>query len=72
MTDQTTPLLDAIYTTRSIRRFSPEPVSDEMVERLLDAAIRAPSGTNSQSWRFLVVREPTSLNRWGARPEVPG
>jgi nitroreductase len=70
-------LLEAIHTTRSIRRFGPEPVSDELLERVLDAAIRAPSGTNSQSWRFLVVRDPTlraelgELYRQGFRDAYP-
>jgi nitroreductase len=50
-------LLEAIHTTRSIRRFGPEPVSDDLVERVLAAAVQAPSGTNSQAWRFLVVRD---------------
>jgi len=70
-------LLEAIYTTRSIRRFSPEPLPDELVERVLDAAIRAPSGGNSQTWRFVVVRDPTlraqlgELYRQGFREAYP-
>lgn len=51
-------LFDAMYTNRAIRRFRPDPVPDEVVERVLDAAIRAPSGSNSQKWRFLVLRDP--------------
>ncbi len=39
----------------SVRRFSERPVPDELVRVLLDAANRAPSAHNQQSWRFLVV-----------------
>ena len=41
---------------RSIRRFLPEPVSDEMIHKLIEAARVAPSGSNIQPWRFVVVR----------------
>jgi nitroreductase len=42
---------EAITSRRSIRRFLPTPVPAEMVEAILDAAARAPSGTNMQPWR---------------------
>ena len=51
-------LMEALSTNRAIRRFRPEPVPDEAIERVLDAAIRAPTGGNRQNWRFLVVRDP--------------
>jgi nitroreductase len=47
-----------MYTTRSMRRLKPDPVPDEVIYRVLDAAIRAPSGGNTQHWRFLVVKDP--------------
>ncbi len=47
-----------MYTTRSLRRLKPDPVPDEVIYRVLDAAIRAPSGGNTQHWRFLVVKDP--------------
>jgi len=40
----------------SVRRFAERPVRDELVSALLDAANRAPSAHNQQSWRFLIVR----------------
>jgi F420 biosynthesis protein FbiB-like protein len=49
---------DVVFTQRSIRQFSPEPVPDEALWKILDAAIRAPSGSNTQPWGFLVVRDP--------------
>ena len=51
-------LFEAIHTQRAIRRFSSEPVPDGMIDRMIEAAIRAPSGTNSQPWAFLVIRDP--------------
>jgi len=49
-------LFEAIRTTWAVRRFSPEPVSDEEILVCLDAATRGPSGGNIQPWQFLVVR----------------
>ncbi len=46
---------DAITSRKSIRRFLPDPVSRETVERLLAVASRAPSGTNIQPWKVYVV-----------------
>lgn len=43
---------------RSVREFSDRPVSDDALRRILEMTIRAPNGGNSQSWRFLVLRDP--------------
>src|SRR5947207_3705438 len=59
-------LLEAIYSARSIRRLKPDPVPEELITRVLDAAIRAPSGGNAQSWAFLVVRDPDLRQKLGA------
>ena len=48
-------LYEALYTTRAMRRVTSEPVPDDVVARIIDAAIRAPSGSNAQNWRMLVV-----------------
>jgi nitroreductase len=50
-------LFQAIYSTRALRRFKPDPVPDELLFQLFDAAIRAPSGGNAQDWRFVVITE---------------
>lgn len=50
-------VLDAIATTRAIRRYTDEPVSDEDLAAVLFAATRAPSGTNRQNFRFVVLRD---------------
>ena len=47
----------ALYTTRAMRRVKPDPISDEVMAKLLDAAVRAPSGGNTQKWRFLIVTD---------------
>jgi len=44
---------------RSIRRYRPDPVPDEMVEQLLEAGRWAPSASNRQPWAFIVVRDET-------------
>jgi nitroreductase len=49
---------EALYTTRAMRRVRPDPVPASAVAAMLDAAIRAPSGGNSQNWRFLTVTDP--------------
>lgn len=48
---------EVVHTQRSIRRFKPDAVPDEAIWQILDAAIRAPSGSNTQPWAWLVVRD---------------
>jgi nitroreductase len=55
---QALPLLEALHSTPSRRYLSTEPISDEIVRDLLDAAVRGPSGGNSQRWAWIVVRDP--------------
>jgi nitroreductase len=56
---------EALYTTRAMRRVKPDPIPEEVQARILDAAIRAPSGGNSQNWRFLLVDDPDVKARIG-------
>jgi len=58
-------LFEAIYSARSIRRLKPDLVPEELITRILDAAIRAPSGGNAQSWAFVVVRDPDLRHQLG-------
>jgi nitroreductase len=44
---------------RAIRTFTDEEVPDELVHQVLTAAIHGPSGSNTQPWHFIVVRDPT-------------
>jgi nitroreductase len=51
-------LHEALYTTRAMRRVRPDPISLDAQARIIDAAVRAPSGGNQQNWRFLLVDDP--------------
>jgi len=53
----------AIYMRRSVREFTDEPVDEETLRRLIDAAIQAPSAVNEQPWSFSVVRNKALLAR---------
>jgi len=48
---------EAIRTRRSIRRYKPDPIPDEVLKRVLDAARLAPSANNIQPWKFIVVKD---------------
>jgi nitroreductase len=50
-------LFDAIYSARALRRLKPDPVPEDIITRILDAAIRAPSAGNAQNWLFIIVRD---------------
>ncbi len=60
-----TDLFEVMYSAGSIRRFRSDPVPDEIITKILDAAIRAPSGSNAQSWVFIVVKDPEIRRRLG-------
>lgn len=50
-------IIELIRSRRSIRKFKPEPVSDELIEKILEAGRWAPSGLNNQPWRFAIVKD---------------
>ena len=52
-----TKVLKAIRDRRSIRKFKPTPVTDAQITSLIESARLAPSGTNSQPWRFVIVKD---------------
>lgn len=52
-------LLDAMKSRRSIRKFKPEPIPEEFINELLKAAQMAPSGSNTQPTRFVIVKNET-------------
>ncbi len=56
---------EAMFTQRAIRRLKPDPISDEDLKTLMDAASKAPSSRNEQSGRFLVVRDRDRIRRFG-------
>jgi nitroreductase len=56
-------LFEAIHTARALRRLKPDPIPDELITRMLDAAIRAPSASNTQNWAFVVVKDAEQRRR---------
>jgi nitroreductase len=56
---------EALYTTRAMRRVRQDPIPEDVQARILDAAIRAPSGGNSQNWRFLLIDDPAVKAKLG-------
>jgi nitroreductase len=57
--------LDAIHTRRSIRKFEDRAVSDELIQKLLAAAMQAPSARNQQPWQFVVIDDRELLGQIG-------
>src|SRR5947207_3225889 len=62
----TADLFEIIRTTRSMRRLKPDPVRNELIRKILEAGVCAPSGGNMQRWRFLVVRDAAIKQTVGA------
>ena len=59
-------LFEIIRTTRSMRRLKSDPVPSELIRKILEAGVCAPSGGNMQRWRFLVIRDPKVKETVGA------
>jgi len=51
-------VIDTIRTRRSVRQFKKKPVSDDLLNQILESGLWAPSGKNNQPWKFAVVRDP--------------
>ncbi|MCH7592958.1 MAG: nitroreductase family protein [Chloroflexi bacterium] len=56
---------DAIFSLRAIRRIKPDPISDDDLRTILDAARQAPNGANRQPWHFIVLRASAARKRFG-------
>ena len=68
---------EAILKRRSIRNMKPDPVDKEKIEKVLEAARRAPSWGNTQPWRFIVVQDKTKIEELSTevaagQPQVAG
>ncbi len=57
---------EVIRTRRSIRSYKPDPIPEEVLMRILDAARIAPSGSNRQPWKFIVVKDEELRKRLAA------
>src|SRR6184192_1030159 len=51
-------LLKLVKTRHSVRKFKPDPIPDDTIEKILEVARWAMSGANSQPWEFIVVTDP--------------
>ena len=52
---------ECLLNRRSVRRYLSDPVPDEVLERIMECALAAPSATNRQHWYFVVVRSPEGM-----------
>jgi nitroreductase len=64
--------LEALLTRRSVRRYTNQPVPDELVDKLLHVAMAAPSAGNEQPWLFVVVRDRGQLKAASAAEQYGG
>ena len=60
-------IFEIMHSMRTMRRLKPDPVPQEMIHKILDAGIRAPSGQNTQRWGFLVVTDEEGKRFFGER-----
>jgi len=58
-------LYEAMSTLRAVRRLRPDPIPNDVLRRVLQAATWAPTGGNRQAWRVIVVKDPTRKQRLG-------
>ena len=56
-------LNECLFTRRSIRNFTKEPVSEETIREIINAAIFAPSACNFQAWKFILITDDTENNK---------
>ncbi len=56
-------LLELLKKRRSIRSFKPDPVPDEYIQRIIEAALWAPSGSDSQPWEFIVIKDKENRDK---------
>ena len=58
-------LYEAMSTLRAVRRLRPDPVPDDVLQRVLQAAAWAPTGGNTQPWRVVLVKDSARKARLG-------
>ena len=63
---------DLVGNVRAMRRLKPDPIPDELLWKVLNAGVQAPSGQNTQPWKFVLVRSSrnmvdfcANLDHWG-------
>jgi nitroreductase len=61
------PILESIFSRRSIRKYTSQPVEPEKIDLLLKAAMAAPTAMNTRPWEFIVVTDPEKLALFRSR-----
>jgi len=56
---------EAMFTQRAMRRLKPDPIPEEIMRDIMESAIRAPNGGNTQQWHFIVVKDPDVRKQMG-------
>jgi nitroreductase len=69
-------IFQAMHTARALRRLKPDPVPDDAIAKIIDAGVRAPTGSNLQNWRFVVIKAAEQrrqiANLYRASMEIAG
>ena len=58
-------LFEALYTQKAIRRLKSDPVPDGLIDKMIEAATKAPSGGNLQPWAFIIIKDQETKDRIG-------
>ena len=58
-------LFEAIYSQRQFTRYRPDPVPKEAIDKILEAATKAPNGGNKQPWEFIVITDRDLITKVG-------
>lgn len=56
---------DAIYSLRAIRRLKQDPITNDDLHTIIDAARQAPNGSNQQNWHFIIIRDSETRQKLG-------
>ena len=56
--DESTPFFDLVGSVRAMLKLKPDPVPIEMIWKVLNVGVQAPSGQNKQPWKFLLIQDP--------------
>ncbi|NLI98271.1 nitroreductase family protein [bacterium] len=63
--------MEAILTRKSVRKFLPKKIPTDIIRKILEAGIRAPSGGNRQPWRFIVVTDRKKIKKFDPYAHQP-
>src|SRR5512139_2189033 len=55
--------IDLLKSRRSIRAYKPDPIPDDAIQKIIEAARWAPSGANAQPWEFILVKDPATKEK---------